>query len=46
MYVITGATGNIGRAIAESLLTRGEAVRVIGRDAAKLKALADLDTKS
>ena len=42
MYVITGATGNIGRAIAESLLTRGEAVRVIGRDAAKLKALADL----
>ncbi len=41
MYVITGATGNIGRAIAETLLTQGQPVRVIGRDAAKLQALVD-----
>lgn len=41
MYVIIGATGNIGRVIAETLLAQGEAVRVIGRDEAKLKALVE-----
>ena len=37
MYVITGATGNTGSIIADTLLAKGEKVRVIGRDAAKLE---------
>jgi uncharacterized protein YbjT (DUF2867 family) len=37
MYAITGATGNIGSKVADTLLARGEKVRVIGRDAAKLQ---------
>jgi uncharacterized protein YbjT (DUF2867 family) len=37
MYAITGATGNIGSKVADILLTRGEKVRVIGRDAARLQ---------
>ena len=37
MYAITGATGNIGSKVAEILLARGEKVRVIGRDAARLR---------
>jgi len=41
MYVITGATGHTGRIIAETLLNAGKKVRVIGRDAAKLKNLTD-----
>lgn len=40
MIVITGATGNTGRPATEALLDRGEKVRVIGRDAAKLEPLA------
>ena len=36
MFVITGATGNTGRVIAEKLLAQGEKVRVIGRDAGRL----------
>jgi len=36
MYVITGATGNTGSVIATRLLSRGEKVRVIGRDASRL----------
>jgi uncharacterized protein YbjT (DUF2867 family) len=39
MYVITGATGNIGAKVADALLARGEKVRVIGRDAARLQRL-------
>src|SRR5450631_1254639 len=39
MFAITGATGNIGSQAAEVLLSRGEKVRVIGRDAAKLRTL-------
>ncbi|MGH9776011.1 MAG: NmrA family NAD(P)-binding protein [Candidatus Acidiferrales bacterium] len=39
MYVITGATGNTGRAVAEALLAKGEKVRVIGRKAEKLQSL-------
>lgn len=39
MIVITGATGNTGRLAAQALLTGGEKVRVIGRDAAKLEPL-------
>jgi len=41
MYVITGATGNIGQRIAENLLSAGAEVRVVGRDKKKLQALAD-----
>lgn len=36
MLVITGATGNIGSKATEILLARGEKVRVIGRDPARL----------
>ncbi|TAK06285.1 MAG: NAD-dependent epimerase/dehydratase family protein, partial [Candidatus Manganitrophaceae bacterium] len=39
MYVITGATGHTGRAIAERLLAQGKPVRAIGRDAARLQPL-------
>jgi uncharacterized protein YbjT (DUF2867 family) len=37
MIVITGATGNTGKAAAEALLAKGEKIRVIGRDASKLQ---------
>jgi uncharacterized protein YbjT (DUF2867 family) len=39
MYAITGATGNIGSKVVEILLERGNKVRVIGRDAARLQPL-------
>ncbi len=39
MYVITGATGNTGKVIAEKLLAQGKKVRVIGRSDARLKPL-------
>jgi uncharacterized protein YbjT (DUF2867 family) len=41
MIIITGATGNTGSAAAEALLAAGEKVRVAGRSADRLKALAD-----
>jgi uncharacterized protein YbjT (DUF2867 family) len=41
MYAITGATGNIGSTAAEIMLARGEKVRVIGRDAARLRTLVN-----
>ena len=41
MYVITGATGNIGSKIADILLAKGEKVRVIGRSAARLQRFVD-----
>lgn len=37
MYVITGATGHVGKIIANELLSRGKKVRVIGRNADKLR---------
>lgn len=40
MYVITGATGNTGKAIVEKLLARGEKVRAIGRSSERLQPLA------
>lgn len=40
MYVITGATGNTGRPIAQALLKEGKQVRVVGRSAERLKGLA------
>jgi uncharacterized protein YbjT (DUF2867 family) len=37
MYVILGATGNTGSVISNSLLLKGEKVRVVGRDEARLQ---------
>jgi uncharacterized protein YbjT (DUF2867 family) len=39
MFVVIGATGHTGNIVAESLLARGEKVRVVGRDGRKLEAL-------
>jgi len=41
MYVITGATGNIGSKVAGILLEKGEKVRVIGRSADRLRQFVD-----
>lgn len=41
MYVITGASGNIGSKAADLLLDRGEKVRVIGRNASRLQRFVD-----
>jgi len=38
MYVILGASGNTGSIIANSLLSRGRKVRVIGRDVGRLQS--------
>ncbi len=46
MYVITGATGNIGGVIARTLLAQGLPVRVIGRDAARLQPLVELGAEA
>ena len=35
MYLVTGATGNVGSKIAERLLNQGEKVRLFLRDAKK-----------
>jgi uncharacterized protein YbjT (DUF2867 family) len=37
MYVILGATGNIGSVISNTLLAKGEKVRVVGRSSGKLQ---------
>lgn len=41
MYVVTGATGNTGRVVANHLLDRGKKVRVIGRSKERLQPLVD-----
>ncbi len=41
MYVIMGATGNIGSKLANILLDKGEKVRVMGRSAERLKPFVD-----
>jgi len=41
MYVVTGATGNTGRVVAETLLAKGKKVRVIGRNTGNLQSLVD-----
>src|SRR5579863_1301922 len=41
MIVVTGATGRTGKVVAETLLAKGEKVRVVGRDAKKLAPLVD-----
>lgn len=40
MYVVTGATGNTGRVVAEQLLKQGKKVRAVGRSADRLHTLA------
>ncbi len=40
MYVILGASGNTGHVVAKNLITRGQKVRVVGRNAAHLQHLA------
>jgi uncharacterized protein YbjT (DUF2867 family) len=40
MYVVMGASGNTGHVVASTLLTRGQQVRVIGRNSAHLQPLA------
>jgi len=46
MYAITGASGNIGGAIARKLLAQGEEVCVIGRSAERLESLVDIGAKA
>src|SRR5947207_14659050 len=36
MYVVLGATGNTGAAAVKALIAKGEKVRAVGRDAAKI----------
>jgi uncharacterized protein YbjT (DUF2867 family) len=45
MFVITGATGNIGKRLCEILLEKKQKVRAIGRSPEKLKALSDRGTE-
>src|SRR5260370_449457 len=40
MYVVLGASGNTGHVVANNLLTSGQKVRVVGRNAAHLQPLA------
>jgi uncharacterized protein YbjT (DUF2867 family) len=40
MYVVLGASGNTGHVVAKNLLARGQKVRVVGRNASRLQALA------
>jgi len=39
MYVVLGASGNTGHVVANNLLTRGQKVRAVGRNATHLQAL-------
>ena len=41
MYVILGASGNTGSIIANSLLSAGKKVRVVGRDLGRLQRFVD-----
>jgi uncharacterized protein YbjT (DUF2867 family) len=41
IYVILGASGNTGSIIANFLLSKGEKVRVVGRDAGRLQRFVD-----
>jgi uncharacterized protein YbjT (DUF2867 family) len=40
MIVVTGATGNVGKRLAETLLSRGQRVRAVGRSAERLAPFA------
>jgi uncharacterized protein YbjT (DUF2867 family) len=46
MIVITGAAGKTGSAVSEALIAKGQKVRVIGRDAAKLKGFTSKGAES
>jgi uncharacterized protein YbjT (DUF2867 family) len=46
MYVITGATGNTGRVIAERLLKAGKKVRIVGRDPRRLEKFTEKGAES
>lgn len=46
VIAVLGATGHIGTALTEDLLRRGHEVRALGRDAAKLAALAGKGAKT
>ena len=46
MYVITGATGNTGRVVANHLLDQKKTVRVVGRSKERLQPLADRGAES
>jgi uncharacterized protein YbjT (DUF2867 family) len=46
MYIITGASGNTGKRIAEQLLAAGKAVTVIGRNAEHLSSLVAKGAKA
>ena len=45
-YVITGATGKIGKNLAKELLAKGQNVKVVGRDAGKLQELVSLGAEA
>ncbi len=42
MYAVCGASGNIGKMVAERLLRKGKEVRVIGRTAERLQPLVNM----
>lgn len=41
MFVVTGASGNTGKVVAEALLAAGKRVRVLARDPARVRSLSD-----
>ena len=41
VYAVTGATGNIGKKVAEALLAKGQKVRAVSRNEKNLKPLID-----
>ena len=45
-YVISGANGNTGSIIANSLLSKDEKVRVMGRDAGRLQRFVGKDAEA
>jgi uncharacterized protein YbjT (DUF2867 family) len=46
IYVVTGATGHIGRVLSEELLRNGHSLRVIGRSKERLQPLVDLGAQA
>lgn len=46
MIVVTGASGRTGRIVTKNLCAKGKAVRVIGRDAARLAPLVDIGAEA
>lgn len=46
MVVLTGATGRTGRAATKALLSKGQSIRVVGRDAKKLAPLIEAGAES